>query len=106
MDRVSRRAPTAASRLLVLSVWEGGAVDRTETPFAKACSYLNFNSRAKWTAHVAAGGIGVVTVALLLVLWLFADLMVWRGRVPDAGDLSPLQRAWLERHWGGEDNAD
>ena len=44
-------------------------------------------------------GAGVVTVALLAVLWLFADLMVWRGRVPDSQELSPLQERKLAAFW-------
>jgi ATP-binding cassette, subfamily B, bacterial len=63
-----------------------------ESAFAKACSYLNFNSAARWGAHLAGAGAGVVAVALLSVLWLFADLMVWRGRVPDFHDLTPVQQ--------------
>ncbi len=72
---------------------------RADTPFSKACSYLNFNSGAKWTAHVAAAAQGVVLLGLLTVLWLFADLMVWRGRVPEARELSPAQLTTLERRW-------
>lgn len=74
---------------------------QTETPFTKACSYLNFNPRAKWAALVAGACNGLVLVALLTVLWLFADLMVWRGRVPTARELSPFQTARLEALWAG-----
>jgi ATP-binding cassette subfamily B protein len=70
-----------------------------ETPFSKACSYLNFNPSAKWAAYVAAAAQGLVLLALLTVLWLFADLMVWRGRVPSARELSEVQRAGLETRW-------
>ena len=47
--------------------------------FAKACGYLNYHPWAKWLAHLAGAGTGLVYVALLGVLWLFADLMVSRG---------------------------
>jgi ATP-binding cassette subfamily B protein len=73
--------------------------DRSDTAFKKACSYLNFNAKAKWAAHAAAAGTGVVYVALLLVLWLFTDLMVSRGRIPDYSELTPVQRGYLERQW-------
>jgi len=63
-----------------------------ESAFAKACSYLNFSPGARWGAHVAGAGVGLVAVALLAVLWLFVDLMVWRGRVPDFHDLTPVQQ--------------
>lgn len=77
-----------------------------ESPFHKAYSYLNFNARAKWAALICAAAVGVVLVALLTVLWLFADQMVWRGRVPDARDLSPFQYARLERRWNNLDTAE
>ncbi len=52
------------------------------TAFAKACAYLNYNPAAQWTAHIAGVASCLVYIALLVVLWLFADLMVWRGRLP------------------------
>ena len=57
------------------------------TAFAKACAYLNYNRAAQWTAHAAAVGSCLVYIALLAVLWLFADLMVWRGRLPTYHDV-------------------
>ena len=70
---------------------------RPDAAFSKACSYLNFNARAKWAAHVAAVGSGLVAVALLAVLWLFVDLMIWRGRIPDYEDLAPRQQKGFAR---------
>ncbi len=72
---------------------------RTDTPFNKAIAYLNFSRNAKWFAYLSGGAVGVVLVALLLVLWLFADLMVWRGRVPKVGELSPKQVGRLHAQW-------
>jgi ATP-binding cassette subfamily B protein len=60
--------------------------------FAKACAYLNYSPKAKWAAHLAALGTGIVAVALLLVLWLFADLLVSRGRLPRFENLSRDQQ--------------
>jgi ATP-binding cassette subfamily B protein len=70
--------------------------------FAKACAYLNYSPVAKWTAHVAAVGTGIVYVALLIVLWLFADLMVSRGRLPTFHDLTPRQQAAFRATLGTE----
>jgi ATP-binding cassette subfamily B protein len=69
--------------------------------FARAWSYLNYNAAAKWTALVAAVAAGVLYLLLLVVLWLFGDLMVHRGQVPDFGQLTPTEQerfaqAWLE----------
>ncbi len=71
----------------------------TTNAFTKACSYLNFNARAKWAAHVAGAGTGIVAVGLLTVLWLFADLNVWRGRIPTWSELSQLDREQMVKRW-------
>ena len=72
---------------------------RKDTAYSKACAYLNFNKRALWLAHTAAVGTTLLALALLVVLWLFADLMVWRGRVPAARELSPKQFQNMEKFW-------
>jgi ATP-binding cassette subfamily B protein len=81
---------------------------QTETgnAFTKACSYLNFNARAKWAAHIAGAGTGVVAVGLLILLWLFADLTVWRGRIPVWEELSPLAQERTERRWNNATSED
>ncbi len=71
--------------------------------FAKACAYLNYKQGAKWTALAAAAGTGVVYVALLVVLWLFTDLMVYRGRLPTYHSLTPLQQTLFFHEWNGLD---
>ena len=48
---------------------------------------------------MAAAGSGVIAVALLSVLWLFIDLMIWRGRIPDYEDLAPRQQARFQRYY-------
>ena len=72
---------------------------RSETAFSKACAYLKFNQRALWLAHAAGLGTTLMALGLLVVLWLFADLMVWRGRVPAARELSPKQLQQMEQFW-------
>src|SRR5262249_20284355 len=42
----------------------------------------------KWAAYVAAVGTGIVYVALLAMLWLYVDLMVYRGQLPTFHELS------------------
>jgi ABC-type multidrug transport system fused ATPase/permease subunit len=73
--------------------------DPERDAFAKACSYLNYSPVAKWTAHVAAAGTGLVYVALLVVLWLYADLMVSRGRLPNYQELTPLEQSRFREQW-------
>ena len=72
--------------------------------FAKACAYLNYRKTAKWTALAAGTGTGVVYVALLVVLWLFVDLMVYRGRLPTSLGLTPLQQARFFNEWNALDS--
>jgi ATP-binding cassette subfamily B protein len=56
-------------------------VNRTAA-FARARRFLNYFAAAKWAAHAAAIGTGILYIALLVLLGLFADLMVNRGRIP------------------------
>jgi ATP-binding cassette subfamily B protein len=70
-----------------------------QTAFAKACAYLNYKQVAKWAALASAAGTGVVYVAMLVVLWLFTDLMVYRGRLPTYHSLTPLQESRFFKEW-------
>jgi ATP-binding cassette subfamily B protein len=71
--------------------------DAERQAFAKAATYLNYYPVAKWTALVAGAASALIYVGLLVVLWLFADLMVSRGRLPGAHELTqPQQRRFTE----------
>lgn len=50
--------------------------------FVKASAYLNYHAGAKWAAYLAAVASAIFYVGLLAVLWLFADLLVYRGQIP------------------------
>jgi ATP-binding cassette subfamily B protein len=67
--------------------------------FAKACSYLNYHAAAKHLALAAGVGTAVLSIGLLFVLWLFADLMVSRGQVPSFDALSLRDRNNFTRQW-------
>ena len=77
-----------------------------QAAFAKACAYLNYKQVAKWTAHAAAAGTGIVYVALLVVLWLFTDLLVYRGRLPTYHSLTPLQQKRFDTEWNNLDSTE
>lgn len=49
--------------------------------FARARKFLNYSPVAKWVALAAAVGTGILYVALLAVLALYADLMISRGEI-------------------------
>jgi ATP-binding cassette subfamily B protein len=74
--------------------------DAERTAYARAYAYLNYDRIGKWAALGAAIGTGVLYVALLGVLWLFADLMVHHGRLPAYRDLTDREQARLSETWG------
>src|SRR6516164_8080038 len=75
--------------------------------FARARKFLNYNPLAKWLALIGAVGTGILYVALLLVLALFADLMVNRGHVPCYANLSYRNRLiFLDRLEALNDSAE
>lgn len=72
---------------------------KNRSAFARAWSFLDFKPVAKWTALTAAVGTGLVAIALLVVLALFADLMVHRGHIPVYADLPQVQRDGINHEW-------
>jgi ATP-binding cassette subfamily B protein len=72
---------------------------QTNSAFRKAIGYLGFSPRATWAAHLAGAGTAIAVFGLLVVLWLFTDLMVSRGRVPEFSELSPSQQEHFQAVW-------
>jgi ATP-binding cassette, subfamily B, bacterial len=81
----------------------GALVDNTaeRNAFARACGYLNYSRWATWTAHLAGFGTGLVYVGLLVLLWLFVDLMVSRGRLPAYSQLTHDEKVKFVNEWNG-----
>src|SRR5215472_13005246 len=67
--------------------------------FARAWKFLRFKPVAKATAFVTAVTSGILYVLLLIVLGLFADLMVNRGKIPAYRDLPLPDREAFLQHW-------
>lgn len=67
--------------------------------FGRARRFLDYNPVGKWLALTSAVANALLHVALLIVLGVFVDLMVWRGQVPDYRDLLPAERAVFARQW-------
>ncbi len=61
--------------------------------FARVRKFLDYHPGAKWTAIVASVGTGVLFVGLLVVLALFVDLMIHRGRIPCYANLSAPEKS-------------
>ncbi|MFL5242457.1 MAG: ABC transporter ATP-binding protein [Gemmataceae bacterium] len=74
--------------------------------FTRAYAYLNYDAPAKWTALVAAVGTGLLFVALLGLLWLFADLVVYRGTIPSFAELGPNEKAVFQKKWLDQDKGE
>jgi ATP-binding cassette subfamily B protein len=67
--------------------------------FARAWGFLGYSPVAKWSALTAAVGTAVLFVLLLLLLGLFTDLMVHRGRLPQFTDQTPRERENFLEGW-------
>jgi ATP-binding cassette subfamily B protein len=69
------------------------------TAFARALRFLNYTSLAKWTALSASCISSLLYVALLALLPLFADLLIFQGEIPTYHRLPPReQESFLRRH--------
>jgi ABC-type multidrug transport system fused ATPase/permease subunit len=80
-------------------------VERAGTDtFAKACAYLSYSPLSKWTAYAAGALSGLIFIALLGILGLFADLMVERGKLPNFHDLPIAQQNDFLEDWTGLDD--
>lgn len=68
------------------------ALDRLRADFVKAPS-------ARWGATISSIGASVTYVLLLLLLYLFVDLLVWRGEIPTYAQLTPAQKVEFAKEW-------
>ncbi|MBV9125429.1 MAG: ABC transporter ATP-binding protein [Planctomycetes bacterium] len=83
----------------------GGAAGEEESlvereAFARAWRFLSYKTVAKWSALTAAVLTGILYVAFLILLWLFADLLVNRGRIPSFYELPPSAQDDFLDTWG------
>ncbi|HLW65660.1 MAG TPA: ABC transporter ATP-binding protein [Gemmataceae bacterium] len=67
--------------------------------FSRAWEYVGYAPAAKWTATIAAAATGFVYVALLVVLFLFADLIISRGQFPEHSELTDSERQQFKDEW-------
>lgn len=65
--------------------------------FARAARFLNFSAGWKWAARASAVLAALANLGLLIVLSLFVDLLISRGRVPNYSELRPPVRAEYDR---------
>jgi ATP-binding cassette subfamily B protein len=67
--------------------------------FSRAWRFLSYDLTAKWIAVLAAAATGVLYVALLVVLGLFADLAVNRGRIFAYREMPTFEQERFMRLW-------
>ena len=60
----------------------------------------------KWTAILGSIGSAVCYLLLLLLLYLFVDLLVWKGEVPSYAPLPPAKKREFADDWAGRSDAD
>lgn len=78
---------------------EPTAFDRVRTDFLSSAT-------EKWGAILCSIGAAVTYVLLLLLLYLFVDLLVWKGEVPSFTQLSPAKKQQFAAEWSGRSEAD
>jgi ABC-type multidrug transport system fused ATPase/permease subunit len=67
--------------------------------FSRAWEYVGYSPAAKWTAMIASAATGFVYVAMLVVLFLFADLIISRGQFPEYSQLTESERRQFKDEW-------
>ncbi|MFM8273293.1 MAG: hypothetical protein ACKODX_13340, partial [Gemmata sp.] len=75
------------------------ALDRVYADFVKAPT-------ARTGVLVCSVGAAVAYPLFLLLLYLFVDLLVWRGEVPSYSQLTPAQKREFATEWAGRADAD
>ena len=69
------------------------------TAFSRVTALLRYARTARWTAAAAAVTTGVVYALFVLLLALFADLLVTRGRIPHFAQLTVREQEAFQRQW-------
>ena len=77
----------------------GDAFTRLRTDFVKSPS-------AQWGAVLCSVGAAVTYALLLLLLYLFVDLLVWRGEIPAYARLSAAQKKEFADEWAARSDQD
>jgi ABC-type multidrug transport system fused ATPase/permease subunit len=75
------------------------SLNRLESDFLRART-------EKWAAIVTSVGAAVTYLLLLLLLYLFVDLLVWRGRVASYAELTPAKQREFADEWRSRDEGD
>jgi ATP-binding cassette, subfamily B, bacterial len=74
--------------------------------FARVRALLRYARPAQWTAIISGVATAVLYALLILLLALFADLLVTRGRIPTFAQLPVAEQEAVARDWAALDEAD
>src|SRR5262249_25949915 len=75
------------------------AFDRLRRDFLKA-------PVEKWGAILSSVGAALTYLLLLVLLYLFVDLLVWRGQIPTYAQLTPTKQQEFADEWAARAEAD
>ncbi|HEV3439421.1 MAG TPA: ABC transporter ATP-binding protein [Gemmata sp.] len=60
----------------------------------------------KWGAIVSSVGVALCYLVLLVLLYLFVDLVTWQGRIPEFAQLNPARQQEFAAEWAGRGEND
>src|SRR5207237_506540 len=69
------------------------------SPFSRVRSLLKYARPAQWTAILTGVTTALLYAALILLLALFVDLLVTRGRIPNFAQLSVAEQRAVLSEW-------
>lgn len=93
LNSTARPAPSAAEEPV-----EENALTRLRSDFIKA-------TPQKWGAILCSIAAALTFPVLLVLLFLFVDLLVWKGHVPSFSELPATRKKQFADEWGKLDNA-
>ncbi len=67
--------------------------------FSRVGSFLRYARPARWTAVLCGIATAILYALLILLLALFADLLVTRGRIPNFAQLPARDQQGVQREW-------
>ena len=73
----------------------------SDTSFARARQFLDYNLTGKWLAILSSASTAVLYMVLLGLLGLFVDLVVSRGELPPYYDLPEAEKSSLLGRFAG-----
>ena len=76
------------------------------TAFSRLCRDFVRSPIEKLGAAVGSVGSAITYLLLLLLLYLFVDLLVWRGEIPSYAQLSALKKQEFAAEWAERPQAD